>query len=173
MRVSLKYAVPLVQMGLAAVLMRCHGVWQMATRDMDMPGPSPSFRLLASIDWPLLCIPVPWRMPLLWYSAVSVAITGVFWYWVAVNVSRFQHRQRLIVFRSVPLGVAGDLFLILVGACFGLAVASGIVRGPLFDYPRLGSRWLWFVPTMSVQVAWFLVLIAVFGRELVRRTKQK
>jgi hypothetical protein len=173
MRVKLKYVLPLVHMGLAAVLLRCNEVWEMATRNQDMRGHSASFRLLGSLDWPVLLIPGRWRMAFPWNSATAIAVTGLFWYWVAENVGEFRQRRSVLMFASAPLRVVGDLLLVIAGACFGLAFATSLDRGPLPDFPRLGSEWLWFLPTVAVQLAWFLTLIGAFGRDLIHYAFRK
>jgi hypothetical protein len=122
MRVKLKYALPLAQMGLAAALARCHHVWEIATRYDDMPGPSPAFRLLHSIDWAVLLVPGYRRMPFPWSGVTVVAVTGLLWYWVALNLSELHQGRRVVMFKRVPLRIAGDLLLIVSGVFLGAAL---------------------------------------------------
>lgn len=163
---KLEYGLPLAHVGVAVVFLWCHRAWEMATSLQDMPGTSPWCDLLGSIDWPVVFIPK--TLTHLWYSAIVTAFTGLFWYWLAVNFKRLRQRQGLLMFRSVPWRITGDLFLLFVGACFAVLAVVGIRRWPFFYYPRLGSRWLLFLPTVSIQFAWFFVLYAMFGRDLIR-----
>ena len=168
MRAKLKYALPLAQIGLAAALLRCHHVWQIAVRFQDMPGPSPAGRLLHSMDWPVLLVPRYRIMPVPWDGMTLVAVTGLFWYWVALNLSEFPKRRRVVMFEWVPLRIAGDLFLIVSGAFLGLLCAATVDQGPLSDFPNIGSKWLWFLPTVAVQFTWCVALISFFGRDVIR-----
>jgi len=167
-RVKLRYAMPLAQMGLAAVLAWCHHLWQMAVVSSDSPGPSPAGRLLHSIDWPVLFVPYYGVMRFPWDSVTAVAVAGLLWYWVALNPGEFRQHKRILMFKWAPLRIAGDLLLIAVGAFFGLFCAATIDQGPLFDYPHLGSKWLWFLPTVVVQFIWSIALISFFGRDVLK-----
>ena len=166
MCVKLKYALPLAQMGLAAALARCHHVWEIATRYDDMPGPSPALRLLHSIDWPVLLVPGYRIMPFPWSGVTVVAVTGLLWYWVALTLNEFRQRRQVLMFTRVPLRIAGDLFLIVSGVFLGLYCAVTVSQGPLFDMPHIGSKWLWFLPTVAFQFTWFIALISLFGRDI-------
>ena len=166
MRVKLKYALPLAQMGLAAVLAWCHHVWQIGAMLQDMPGPSPAGRLLHSIDWPVLLVPGYGIMPFPWSGVTVVAVTGLFWCWVALNLGEFRQRRRVLMFAWAPLRIAGDLFLIVSGALLGLFCAATVDQGPTADV--LGSKWLWFLPTVAVQFTWCISLISFFGRDVIQ-----
>src|ERR1017187_5170608 len=120
MRVKLKYALPLVQMGLAAVLAWCHHLWLLAimSSGSDSPGSSPSLRLLHSLNWPVLLVPKYRSMPFPLDAVAVAAVAGLLWYWVALNLDEFSQRRRVVMFERVPLRIGGDLLMIVSGACF-------------------------------------------------------
>jgi hypothetical protein len=90
MRVKLEYTLPLAQMPLAVALLLWTARWQRdMMRTQDMPGTPASFSLLVAINAPVALPRAFWSRYLHgWWDDISfVAIIGLFWYWVALNVS--------------------------------------------------------------------------------------
>jgi hypothetical protein len=168
MRVRLKYALPIAQMGLAAALWWCANRWQLAATAMQGPS-SPAFDLLLIISWPVVPVRMLWfwHTPYLWDEVASIASIGMFWYWVALNIETLRERGMVLMFKWAPLRIAGDLLLITVGVFLGLLCTSTVIHGPPTYFPRLGPEWLWLVPTVAMEFIWSASLIFIFGRDAI------
>ena len=107
-------------------------------------------------------------MPFPWSGVAAIAVTGLLWYWVALNLIEFRQRRQVIMFERVPLRIAGDLLLIISGVVLGLFCAMNVSQGPLFDMPHIGSKWFWYLPAIAFQFGWAVALISLFGRDVLQ-----
>ena len=170
MRLRLKYALPILQMALAAIFLRLSFLWDVAARGNDSPGKHPAFILLACLNLPVALFLRPildLPLPALWDNAMYAAGIGIFWYWVARRVQRYKERRTLFLFAWAPLRVTIDLFLIGIGAFLLWSLIENAR-----SYPHNGRLspdnlgWWWFIPTLACLLFWMLGLIVVFGTDL-------
>jgi hypothetical protein len=178
MRLTMRYALPLVQTVVAVALLVWTDRWERALmRIQDMPGTPPSFTLLIAINAPL-AMPrmfVYRYLPGCWDAITLVVAIMVFWYWVSLNVESLQHSRRVFIFSWTPLRLAGDTIAVGIGVMWIFVLWSGRWR---YSLPPLLSlkNWLWFVPCMGLPILWSAVLIALFGHDFVlclRHSKAK
>jgi hypothetical protein len=171
MRVRLRYALPLGQMTLAAVCLRLEFLNGVAQRGADSRGLSPAFLLLECFDFPVsfpLKLTLYGYLPALWFGAFSVAAIGMFWYWVALWIDRYNKRRPLFQFVSAPLRIVADVLVIAMGACLGWFLIA-----EARDYPHNGPLSLdvlgwWFIPTNASLLFWTVGPILIFGKDLIQ-----
>ena len=165
-RVKLKYALPLVQMVLAVGLLVSDHFWlRTAMRRADMPGQSPAFTLLVSINAPVALARafVFRRLPDQWDKVTFTAAIGLLWYWVALNLDSWRKRRTVSMFSWVPLRLVCDFVLLGVGVFWG-----GVWVRTLPHYlPVSWFGWLSLVLRMGLEPAWSLVLIFFVGRDFI------
>ncbi len=167
MRMKLKYALPLVQMALALALLVWSQLWSRAMmRTQDMPGPSPAFTLLVSLNAPVALPRTFWfrYLPDRWDDVTFIVAIGLLWYWVALNVQSWRQQRMAYTFSRTPLRLTCDFVLISVGIFWGFTSWSETVSRYL---PIAWSGWLWFVLRMGLQLTWCVMLILFFGRDFI------
>jgi hypothetical protein len=165
MHVKLRYALPAVQIAVAAGLLWWSDQWFKAQmRLQDMPGLAPAFTLCISINAPIaLPRALLFRhLSAYWDYVVLVLAVGVLWYWVALNIESLRRGGNVLMFRWVPLRLAGDLLLIAMGAFWGIAWVPE-ARRSLTYWP-----WAWMPCVLGFLVAWSFALIFFFGRDFIR-----
>jgi hypothetical protein len=175
MRLPLKYALPLLHVCVALGLFTCDARWwRTVARSMDMPGPSPAFQLLASINAPLALPRALMFRHLhgLWDPITFIAAIGVFWYWVGLNIVSWRERRAAYLFSKIPLRLLADVLLIGVGVFWIFVCWKEIYPNPqerLFSAPD----WGWYALLLGLPILWGIVLISFFGYDcihsLVRR----
>jgi len=178
MHPKLKYGLPLAQMALALALLLSAQRWDRAMmRLYDMPGPSPAFTLLVSINAPVGLARIFWfrYVPDPWDWVTFIAAVGLFWYWAALNVQSWREARMVYMFTSNPLRIAGDLLLIAIGASLGffflahelwIALRDGVQVARISSPPFTWPSWLWFGVIAGLHLAWSVVLLFFFGRDL-------
>lgn len=197
MQLRLKYALPLAQMLLASALLICSSLWAPAAmRVCDMPGSTPAFGLLASINAPVAVARTFWISHLpgrtitladgriaffdLVDDATLVAAVGVFWYWVVLNIRCWRQWHAIIMFRWFPLRLATDGILMAVGLLSGFAglvegrhiVLASDPRGTGCFGPLVWSNWLSIV-IAGFFLSWSIGLIVLFGRDFLHCVVRK
>ena len=171
-RVKLRYALSLAQMVLVVVLLWQSNLWfEKARRLSDMPGPAPAFTLCVSINAPVVLFRLLWFRHLSYWadSVVLVLAVGALWYWVGLNVESWQRNRTLLVIPRLPLRLATDLILFLIGVFCGLLFVSEMRRG--FMYFQL--RDMWALVIWSPQMVWSLGLIFFFGRDFILGVRER
>src|SRR5579864_616113 len=168
MRVKLKFALPAVQTLLAAALLAWTFHWErVMMRTQDMPGTPPSFTLLVAINAPV-ALPralVSRYLPGWWDPIVLVAAIAVFWYWVAVNIETWHQSRRIFMFSYPPLRILGDLIVIGIG---GLTASVVWLNHLSLGFPPISwADWLLSLPSICLLIIWAVVLIVLFGRDLI------
>ena len=173
MRVQIKHALPLVQMGLAVVFLRLEFLHAVAQRQADSPGVHPAFILLLLLDLPVtapLKLAVYGLLPTLWFDALLVFAIGVFWYWFALGLHSYHERKILLPFRWAPARIIGDVLLVAAGV-FVACLLLGEVR----DFPNSLSPsalgWPWAIPIWASSLLWSLGPVFVFGQDLIQRAR--
>jgi hypothetical protein len=157
---------PLAQMALGVVLFWRNDLWMTAAMHVDdMPGPSPAFTLLLSMNPPVTLLHgyLYWHMSPLWERALTVASIGALWYWIALNVDSWRERKMILQFKRPPLRITADLLAIPLGA-FLEAIC---VRD--FSYHPLP----WRVPIWISVLVWSFGPMFFFGRDLVYCIRRK
>ena len=179
-----KYALPLVQMMLAATLLWWdHTLSRAANRVCDMAGPSPAFGLLVAINLPVNLPRIVWEryLPYSWSVFIMIAAVGLFWYWIALNVHSWRRRQT--VFSSWPRGaqLVVDVVIVAFGLVWGLyGVGMGYREWPRSFTHGMGcfglNLWFTLLPLIMTTcsfLAWSLVLIFFFGRDFIHCALRK
>ena len=176
--VKLKYALPLAQMVLAFALLWWSNTLDLAAKpNCDMPGPSPTFEILTSINAPVALARAFWysHLPYLWDAGTLIVAVGLFWYWVALNIHSWRQRRTPFLFAWRPLRFAGNLLLIAVGVLWGIScvdeVRSIVHVAPVWSGtgcfgPLVWSMWLPSIVVAGLHLAWSLVLTLFFGRDV-------
>src|SRR5271169_6615031 len=128
MRRKLKYALPIAQMLLALALLWQSRVWDKAARrTADMPGPSPEFTLLVSINFPVALARGLWLhyTPYFWDDALLIGGIGLLWCWVALNLYSWRRYRSVFTFSWMPARLAVDLLLVAVGGLSAFVFIDG------------------------------------------------
>ena len=165
----LRLILPLVQMGLAAVLMRLSFLYDVATRSHDMPGVHPGFFLLLLVNFPagpLLQVLRPRAEPSLWLGILSVLIIGVLWYGIGSWILAYRERRILFPPGRTSLRVSADLLLIAMGVLLGWAIVAEFRDYPFMISPSHFGGWFWFAPICIFALFWSVGPILVFGYDL-------
>jgi hypothetical protein len=188
-RLKLRYTIPLAQMALALVLLRLsylEDVWQHRA-GCHMCGPGPAFHLLISINVPVAVARAFWWRAL--YSAsegfgpmiaylldggTQVVAIGLLWYGVMLNVCSLQQGRMVLMFRWLPLRIAGNVILAATGMFWALyCVANDLLGWNLWNLAPIVPRpepsvysFLWFIVLVGLHLTWSLALIYFFGRDL-------
>ncbi len=173
MRIKLQHVLPVAQMALASALLLWSHQWTKAmTHIQDMPGPSPAFMLLISINAPVALPRAFWfrYLPDLWDSLTFIVTIGLLWYWVALNVQSWRARRRVCMFAAIPLRLIGDLIVISIGVFWGFLSWRELCgsNAPIFWLGSPSSNWLVIVLCIGFQVAWCAALLAFFGRDFIQ-----
>jgi hypothetical protein len=150
MRLKLKYVLPLAQMALAVLLLWWNDVhMRAAERVMHMPGPTPAFFLLRSINAPVALPRTLWAPYLssTLDNVTFIAVIGIFWYWIALNIQSWRERRTLHLFAWVPLRVGVDLFVVAMG---GYLVWLFIERDPCSVALVLSHLFVYLDPRVHV-----------------------
>jgi hypothetical protein len=178
---------PAAQVALAVALLWWSSVLFFAShRGCDMPGTSPTYRVLLAINAPLFLPRAMWEYYLyLSYIGTNAALiiaVGLFWYWVALNIRSWRRRRAMLMFSWRPARFFLDVFLVIYG---GLLALIGMFEG--FDAIQAApSTWhgigcfgpnFWFdlLPsfvTAGLYLAWALVLVFFFGRDFLYASRR-
>jgi hypothetical protein len=163
MQGKFRYALPIVQMALAAGLLRWSDIWlRAALRVNDMPGPAPALQLLVAINAPVSVARAFWfrYLPGYWDHVSLILAIGLFWYWIALSIRSWREGRTIVIFTWSPLRVAADLLLIAAGGFFAFYFVHytiyefGIVRRP------------WYFPIVISYALWSFSLIFFPGHDL-------
>jgi len=150
--VKLKHFLPLAQMILAVVLIWQSQVWLLESfrHGSDMPGPGPYFTLLFAINAPVFYPRVLWVRHISGYcdNIILVAMIGLLWYWVALNVIAWRTRRAVQMFSWPPLRLGCDAVLTFYGLLFGVVCVWDTVAPRIGVYGPYGLRsldldWRW------------------------------
>ena len=200
-KINIKYALPLAQVIFAWMLLQWdHSLQNPANHNRcDMPGPSPPFEILFSINAPLL-LPRPfWEglfgsiwgydSPVTYWWRVSTLICAVvfLWHWVALNVQAVRRRGTILNFTWRPARFLIDGLLVALGLLLGLLGAG---KARVVQYLPWFTRWIhetgcyapiWLellsaITAACVLLCWSFALVFFYGRDFVhcaRRTMAK
>ncbi|SPF47119.1 membrane hypothetical protein [Candidatus Sulfotelmatobacter kueseliae] len=169
-RVRLRYVLPVAQILLAIGLFAWSDAWfREARRHSTMPGPSPGFTILISLNAPLaLPRELYYRhtaIPELYDRVVLLCGIALLWYWVARNIEGWRERRTVVTFRRLRMRIAADLILIGLGGFWAFVVVN----------ERLWNRmsipdptWIWILAVFTPIVLWAVALIFFFGRDLIQ-----
>lgn len=168
MRVKLRYVLPLAQMILAAVTIWWFYLWiNLADRIYDSPGSPVGFNAVLLMNAPVsIARSLFYQLSPQWSDSMYVASVGILWYWVALNVDSWYERRRVVMFRRVPIRIATDLVLIMLGP-------YSIWQGRNIDLVYIAQfAWKWSVPVFASCLLWMLGPPLLFGRDLVHCWRQ-
>jgi hypothetical protein len=185
----IKYALPIVQMILASLLMRWDNALQIAAfkarPSCDMPGPTPAFTALISINAPLALPRVIWDRYLLsynWSFAILVAAVGLFWYWIGLNAEAWRHQKKVLMFSWRPARSVIDTLLVASGIVFSLLGASNMRDAVRYAHLEMQGRgcfgpnpWFSLLPNVIIAcclLGWAFTLVFFFGRDLVHSARR-
>jgi hypothetical protein len=139
---------------------------------MAIPGTPEEFRLAMFINGPVALVRMLWTgcfvgkwsttvfcIGFWWWDAFFIASVGIFWYWIALNISSWRERRVLLLPTSMPLRVTTDLLLIALGPCF-------VWFSRDIDLIHLWQQG--FVVAVPFLLIWSVGPVFVFGRDLVR-----
>ena len=148
-RWKLRLILPLVQMGSAAWLLRLSFLYDVATRNHNMPGRHPGFFLLLLVNFPVslpLQLLRPHSEPSVWFGIVSVLIIGLFWYGIALWILAYRERHALFKPDRTWLRVSADLLLMAMGIFLVWVVVGEFRDYPFMISPSHFGGWFWFAP---------------------------
>jgi hypothetical protein len=163
MTLKLKLGLPFLQVVLALGLLVADDVWQRANPGQCVPEASPALNWLGSIDLPVVVPVVLWfpRLPNPWNEITLLAAIGLFWYWVALTLVSWQERRTVCLFSFMPLRLIYVLIPLSGGAVlFAFCCQDLFNRGLRVSWSQLAF--------LIAPSAWSIVLIFVFGWDLVR-----
>ncbi len=174
---KIKYALPLGQMILTAGLLWWdHSLSRAANRVCDMAGPSPAFSLLVAINLPVNLPRIIWEryLPYSWSVFTLIAVVGLFWYWIALNVRSWRQRGTVLSWWR-PGRMVVDFVIVAFGLMWGLyGVGISYLKWPRSFSPGMGcfglNLWFTVLPLIMITcsyLAWSLVLIFFFGRDFI------
>jgi hypothetical protein len=173
MRMRLRYVLPLAQMALGAIFLRLSFVYEVAQRMADSRGVPPAFVLLLCLNLPVsipLKLTVWGYLPTLWFDALFVSVIGVFWYWVALGIHRYNERKSVFLFARVALRITTDLGVIAMGAFLGWSLVedAGEQHSIISRLSPSALGWWWSIPTYGSLRIWSLGPILLFGTDLIQ-----
>jgi hypothetical protein len=145
-----------------------------------MPGPTPAFTVLISINAPLALPRSIWDRYLSsykWSFAILVVAVGLFWYWIRLNAEVWRQQKQVLMFSWRPARSVIDTLLVASGIAFGLLGASGMrdaVRYAHLEMQGTGCfgpyPWFSLVPNVIIaccHLGWAFTLVFFFGRDLI------
>jgi hypothetical protein len=169
--IRLRYALPLAQMTVAVLLRWGDYLWFKRIAGLyDMPPQPPAWQLSTAINMPIVLIRALWtRMGVWgwWDEGLYIAVVGLFWYWIAMNMQSWRQQRAVRTFSNPPLRVTADLLLIMLGIVFGGVVAFHDPADPALRYSIVAHHWLWFVTITGLHLVWSLTFLFFFGRDLI------
>jgi hypothetical protein len=164
MRIKLRYVVPIVQMALAVFFYWQSDLWgrEMIQRVHGTFGPSLYFLVLIAINAPIALVRglIYRHVPEMFGRFIFVALIGLLWYWVGLNVERWKKSRTVLNFSQATQRLAVDLFLVALGVFLGLVPIYGIGLG-------YGAKWTGAI-ILGPWFLWSLTLIFFFGWDVVR-----
>jgi hypothetical protein len=135
---------------------------------MDMPGPSPGFQLLVSINAPL-ALPralVFRHLHGLWDPITFTVAIALFWYWVGLNIVSWRERRVAYLFSWRPLRLLTDVMLIGIGV-FWIVVCWNEID-PYTNERLFSARdCLWYALLLGLPILWGTALISFFGYDCI------
>jgi hypothetical protein len=161
---------PLAQMVIAEMLLWWSERFRLLTHLQDMPGPDRAFVLCISINAPVSLLRALWFRHLSgWHDdALLIVVIGLFWFWVALNITSWQRGRSAMMFSWKPLRLAGDLLLTAVGALLGFVFAMNFPEAMIrIKYSRGFTETLWLASEPILFLAWSIMLILFFGRDFI------
>jgi hypothetical protein len=180
---KIKFVLPVAQMVLLLLLLRWNNSLEaFANRVCAMPGPTPADELLMSMNAPLLVQRyLNYSLSYPWNVVDQLGAVGLFWYWVAVNISSWRCGGSMITIGWRPARFVLDGVLILLGLSFGLVgvLGEGVRRAlPSASYyglhsvgcfgPNLQYRLLPSMSAAGLYLGWCAVLSLFCGRDLIQ-----
>jgi hypothetical protein len=118
-QMKIKYLLPAGVVALMVLLLRWNNsLRHVAARWCDVPGPAPADRLLMSLNAPLIFQSRVWydSFSYPWNVVTQLGAVGLFWYWVAVNISSWRRGGSMITISWRPARFALDALLILLAS---------------------------------------------------------
>jgi hypothetical protein len=136
----------------------------------DMPGPSPAFTMLVSLNAPLAFIRAIYyrHVPELLDRAGFIAAIGLLWYYVALNIESLRRAQAIFASSRLGLRLATDFLLVAAGVWCGF---WSIADGYYFHLP-LTLSWPYRL-SCCMRAIWSVSLIFFFGRDFIICIRQK
>jgi hypothetical protein len=175
MHLKLRYVLPLIQIALAVVLLWQSQVWFEAVRHrFDMPGTAPHSLLLLAINAPITVLRVLWYRHMNYYMdmAILIAMIGILWYWVGLNVESLRTSGQVLALDRMPLRIAADLLLIALGFFFGFVYVHDELTHRELASAKFAVLHVWLRTPFRVTltffwISWPVALIFFFGRDLI------
>jgi hypothetical protein len=173
---KLQYGLPAAQMVLVVLLLSWNNsLYEFARGRCDMPGQSPADGLLISLNAPLVLQLSIWNYSFSypWNRVLETGAVGLFWYWVALNISSYRRGESMLTFSWKPARFALNVVLILLGLAIGLLSVARGREALRFWTLSCYSANPWFGWPLSTTVAciylgWSLILIVFCGRDLIQ-----
>lgn len=174
----LRWVLPAAQMAVALTLIWRTYVWgETVGAIQTSPGTAPAFTLLVAINTPLALLRDLWYRDLGYVRDDITLVSGIglLWYWVALNIYSWRRTRAVLMFRWFAPRIAGDLLLISTGVFWGLYCVDDIFGTSLLPFAvvhhsGLGypAPWvLWYIAAEVFRLGWSVVLIVIFGRDLI------
>jgi hypothetical protein len=137
-----------------------------------MVGTSPGFTMLISLNAPLaLPRELYYRhtaIPQLYDRVVLLFGIALLWYWVGLNVESWNRRRTVVLFKWLPLRIAADLMLIVLGGFWGFVVINERMWNSL-DLTM--SPWTRRLCILGPVAAWSLALMFFFGHDFIQAAR--
>jgi len=165
--IRLRYILPFAQMAVAVLLLWRGSLWLTRMEALQhIYGRPPAWQILSAMNMFLPVVPSP----------IYVALVGLLWYWVALNVESLQKQGTVRMFAYTHLRITVDLLLVVLGILIARVVF-------LVDLPlralRDGFGWFWvclrdqithrynwlFISVAVLHSIWSFALISSFGRD--------
>jgi hypothetical protein len=130
---KLKYLLPAANVVLRLLLLRWNNsLWHLVR--CDAPGPSGVDRLLMSMNAPLIFQLRAWydTFSYPWNVVTELVAVGLFWYWIALNISSWRSGGSMITFSWRPARFVLDAVLIVLGLVFVLLAANESMSALLY-----------------------------------------
>ena len=166
--VRLKYALPAVQMAFAIVCLRLTYLFDLATREDDMPGKHPAFHILIFLNFPLMLVLKKLMFGGLLQLSVLVIAIGGFWYWIALLLNKYGRRRSLFPLEWGMGRMVADLVVISLSALLGGSLVKSYLDYPDSLVPTLSFRYPWSIPVLLSFLPWTMGPIWVFSNDLIR-----
>ncbi len=166
---SARIILPLVQMVLAALLLRLSFLRDFATRYHDSPGVHPGFILLLYLNLPIsipLKLLLYGRLPTLWFDTAFVAMVGMLWYGVASCIAMYRERRTVVPTDRAWLRASVDLLWIAMGVFIAWMLVEELSSFRMTVFPAQLGGWFWSAAVCGSLLFWSAGSIVIFGYDL-------
>jgi hypothetical protein len=150
---------------------------------VDSPGSDFFFTLCVAINFPIAAIRaiISSMLTGYWDPALFILGIGLLWYWVMLNIEKWNEHKEIVLFQYLPLRFFSDIFFFWIGCACVCGLISDFTNRShgglwlLHFSPYFLTKWQVVIGNFVVEFllfAWAFVLITVFGYDMIRTIRR-